>query len=227
MHTLIPTSVIEGQSVSLWKDAYNAYKQAAPVTPQYNFDDVRSGYFGAGKDLQAILENRQGYNDEKTARFRAYQGVTWREALRFSPAEPGLSRALQLTDGRISAGGWNDLHPVLALKNMGCDKVIYLTRRGQESRFATGVSALLGAQASDNFALYDLSNVNSGFSRSLEAADGVFCTNWDQQERFNFSMFFDDAYNAPLETRDSHLQQASNLSTAASLGIRGCSPGVY
>ena len=227
MHTLIPTSVIEGESVNVWKEAFAAYKQAAPVTMQYDFNDIRFGYFGGTEDLQSILENRNGYNDGKTARFRAYHGATWREALSYSPAEPGLSRALELPDGRISAGGWNDLHPVLALKNMGCDKVIYLTRRGEESRYAVGVSGLLGSQLSDEYALYDLSNVNSGFSRSLEETDGVSCTNWDQQERLNFPAFFSDAYNATMQTTDAYLQSAPNISLSANLGLRGCTVGVY
>ncbi len=227
MHTLIPTSVIEGQSVSLWKDAYAAYKQATPITPQYSFNDVRFGYFGASRDLQTILENKNDYRDEKSRRFRSYQGATWREALRYSPAEPGLSRALELTDGRVSAGGWNDLHPVLALKNMGCDKVIYVTRQGRESGFARGVSRLLGSQPSDESALYDLSNSESGFSRSLEAADGILCTNWDQQERLNFPAFFNDAYNAPFQTSDPYLQLATYASTTAHLGLPGCTAGVF
>ena len=227
MHTIIPTSVIEGESVERWKVSLDAYRQATPITPQYDFNDIRFGYFGAADDLQAIRENRNGYNDEKTRRFRAYQNVTWREVLRYSPAEPGLSRALELPDGRISAGGWSDLHPVMALKNMGCDKVIYLTRRGGESRFAVGVSELLGAQPSDEYALYDLSNTNSGFSRSLEEAEGVVCSNWDQQERLNFPAFFSDAYHAPLQTTDAHLQSAPYPGLSGNLGVRGCSVGAY
>lgn len=116
---------------------------------------------------------------------------------------------------------------MLALKNAGCDKVIYLTRRGQESRFAVGVSRLLGSQPSDESALYDLSNANSGFSRSLEAADGVMCTNWDQQERLNFNALFNDAYNAPFQTSDPYLQQGSYASHSTNLGLPGCTAGVY
>ena len=94
MHTLIPTAVMEGESVSQWKDAYDAYQQAAPVSIQYNFNDIRFGYFGASNDLQANLDNRNNYIDEKTRRFRAHPAATWSEALRYSPAEPGLSRLL-------------------------------------------------------------------------------------------------------------------------------------
>lgn len=227
MHTLIPTSVLEGQSVSIWNDAFAAYKQAQPITPEYNFSDIRFGYFGHSDDLQTVLENRNGYTDEKTRRFRAYGNVSWREALKYSPAEPGLSRALALPDGRISAGGWSDLHPVLALKNLGCDKVIYLTRQGNESRFARGVSSLLGLQPADDAALYDLSQPASGFSKSLEEADGVWCTDWDQQQQLNLDAFFDDAYNAPFQTTDPDLLASQYFNNRSSLGIRGCSVGAY
>lgn len=227
MHTLITTSVLEGEAVSLWRDAERAYKQAAPKEQPYDFSDVRFGYFGADSDLQTILQNKFDYNDEKTRRFRAYGGATWREALRYSPAEPGLSRAVELPDGRISAGGWNDLHPVPVLKNMGCDEVIYLTRRGPESRFAREISRLLGAQAVDEDRLYNLSQSNSGFSRSLEEADGVWCTDWDNRERLNFGAFFVDAYNAPLQTVDPALLSGTYLNTSPFLGIEGCSAGVF
>ena len=174
-----------------------------------------------------MLENRNNYTDEKTNRFRAIDNVTWADVLRYSPAEPGLSRALVLPDGRVSAGGWSDLHPVQSLKNMGCDKVIYLTRQGEESRFARGVSQLLGMQPDDDTALFDLSQTNSGFSQALDLADGVWCTNWDQQEQLNFDAFFADAYSAPFQTTDPALMLNGYENTRSFLGVKGCSAGVY
>jgi len=227
MHTIITTSVLEGETVSLWRDARNAYLQAQPIEQDYNFADVRFGYFGSDTDLQTILQNKNNYNDEKTRRFRAYGDVTWREALSYSPAEPGLSRALELPDGRVSAGGWNDLHPVLALKNMGCDEVIYVTRNGTESEYARGLSRLLGAQAADEDDLFNLTQSNSGFSRSLQEADGVWCTDWDNQERLNFAAFYEDAYNAPFETTDPALSSIQYPKTSSFLGLQGCSAGVF
>ncbi len=227
MHTLIPTSVLDGEAVNIWKDAFTAYNVAQPIQPVFEFSDVRFGYFGHQADLQRVLENRNDYRDEKTRRFTAYGNVTWQDALKYSPAEPGLSRALVLPDGRISAGGWSDLHPVQALKNMGCDKVVYLTRQGAESRFARGVSRLLGMRASDDAKLFDLSRADSGFSQALDIADGVMCTNWDQQEQLNFDAFFNDAYNAPFQTTDSLLTVNQYNNTSSYLGIKGCSAGAY
>lgn len=227
MHTIISTSVLEGESVGLWNDAETAYWRAEPIAPNYNFADVQFAYFGASEDLQVISENRNSYSDEKTRRFRAYPDVTWREALRYSPAEPGLSKALTLPDARISVGGWNDLHPVQVLKNLGCDKVIYLTRQGEESRFARGISNQLGSQPEDEAALFDLNQSESGFSRALEEADGVWCTNWNLPARLDFAAFYDDAYNAPFQTTDPELQSIPYFNTQANVGLAGCTVGVY
>lgn len=227
MHTLIPTSVLDGEAINVWKDAFAAYKLAQPIDPVFDFSDVRLGYFGHRDDLQRVLENRKGYSDEKTRRFTAYNNVTWSDVLNYSPAEPGLSRALVLPDGRISAGGWSDLHPVQALRNMGCDKVVYLTRQGAESRFARGVSQLLGMQPADDENLFDLSNPDSGFSQALVEADGVWCTNWDQQPQLDFDAFFTDAYNAPFQTSDPELTGKRYSNTRSYIGIKGCSAGVY
>jgi hypothetical protein len=43
MHTIIATSVLEGEAVSLWRDANTAYKQAQPIEQPYDFSDVRFG----------------------------------------------------------------------------------------------------------------------------------------------------------------------------------------
>ena len=227
MHTLIPTSVLDGQAINVWKDAFAAYKQAQPIESVYDYSDVRFGYFGHQQDLQRVLENRNNYQDEKTRRLTAYGNVTWGEALKYSPAEPGLSRAQILPDGRISAGGWNDLHPVQVLKNLGCDKVVYVTRQGSESGFARGVSRLLGMQPSDDARLFDLSQANSGFSQALDNADGVLCSNWDQQQQLDFDAFFNDAYNAPLQTTDPDLVTNNYFNTRSNLGIKGCTAGAY
>jgi hypothetical protein len=39
-----------------------------------------------------------------------------------------------------SAGGWSDLQPAAVLKAAGCQKIVYLTRKGGESLFAQGVA---------------------------------------------------------------------------------------
>ncbi len=44
MHTLIPTSVLDGQAINVWKDAFAAYKQAQPIESVYDYSDVRFGF---------------------------------------------------------------------------------------------------------------------------------------------------------------------------------------
>ncbi|MGH1346006.1 MAG: hypothetical protein ACRBN8_30860, partial [Nannocystales bacterium] len=124
---LISTSVITGPSVQRWagaRDAYFAGEEEIEIG--VDFDDVKFGYFGAQTDLDTAGRNSAKFSDIKTAKFHAIGPASWRTALSYSPAEPGLARALELPDGTVSAGGWSDLHPTLALRNMGCDNVVYV-----------------------------------------------------------------------------------------------------
>jgi hypothetical protein len=100
---------------------------------------------------------------------------------------------------RASAGGWSDLHPSLVLRNMGCDQVIYVTRRGQESGFAQGVAGLLGMTDEQKTALYDL-GADSSCALSIAESSAVWCTDWNRFSGTQLAEIFEDAYNAPLET---------------------------
>lgn len=76
----------------------------------------------------------------------ALNSATWSEALRLSPAEPGLSPLREFNANgveHLSAGGWPDLTPTLILKAYGCKNVVHITRRGGESLFAQGVAKRL------------------------------------------------------------------------------------
>ena len=55
----------------------------------------------------------------------------------------------------MSAGGWSDLAPTLVLKNMGCERVVYVTREGDESGFATKIAKNLGMDEAAWKALYE------------------------------------------------------------------------
>jgi len=48
--------------------------------------------------------------------------------------------------------------------------------------------------------LYDLSNESSGYARSVAAADGVWCTNWNAFTDAQMSAEVLDAWGAPFET---------------------------
>lgn len=224
---LISTSVLTGDTLVSWAQAKDAYFAAEPYTFTPSFDDVSFGYWGQAADLTKVAANAEGYTDEKTARFRNLGQATWRTALSMSPAEPGLSRAVAIDATQLSAGGWSDLHPVLVLRNLGCENVIYLTRRGGESGFAQGVAALLGMDATTGTALYDLS-AQSSFRTSLEEADGVWCTDWNSFSGTQIQEISLDGYTAPFETSDPAFTDAENAyeNTTAQSNFPGCTPGV-
>lgn len=200
--SLVATSVLTGGSAVAWREARAKYMAAEAWQLDIDFDDVRIGMAGTDADLDAVTADPRGFGDAKTQRTLALRGLTWRQAIRLSPAEPGLARALEIDGELVSAGGWPDLHPVLALKNAGCDEVVYVTRQGEVSDFALGMANLMNAGDDDLRGLYDLDAPESAFVRSLEESDAVWCTNWDEVPGFELSVITGDAFNAPIVTED-------------------------
>ncbi|MEM9692394.1 MAG: hypothetical protein AAGA56_07605 [Myxococcota bacterium] len=200
--SLVATSVITGDSVGNCEAARADYLAAREWSLDIDFADVRFGFFGTDRDLNRIATNPMRYDDLKTDKFIALRSATWRNALTYSPAEPGIARALELGDGMVSAGGWPDLHPVLALKNMGCDEVVYITRNGEESQFALGMARLMNASPQRIDALYSLEDSTSAFSRSLQEADATWCTSWGDFSGFDVAGITSDAYNAAIVSDD-------------------------
>lgn len=226
--SLVITSVLEGDAVDTFAEARTNYQNAEDWSLDVKFDDVKFGYWGQQDHLDLIASNPQGYTDLKTQKFVGLGEATYREALSFSPAEPGLARALEIDDRFVSAGGWPDLQPVQVLKNLGCDEVVFLTRQGGEvGGFATGVATLLGMSSDEQDALYDLGGDSAIFD-AVSEADARWCTDWNNQPALEFSTIVKDAYNAPVETKDPFFTDAKdpygNLS--ADLGLPSCSPGV-
>ncbi len=227
----ISTSVLERDAVDAWRAARDQYLNAQEVTLDVDFGDVWFGYWGNDDDLTLLDANARNFSDDKSERARLLGEATWREVLSFSPAEPGLARALELPRStvvgpQVSAGGWSDLAPTLALRNLGCQKVIYVTRRGQESNFARGVATLLGMTEADDNALYNLGNAQSGYSVSVVEADAVWCTDWNTLPASDPAAIWNDGYNAEVESLDELFLDGdySNVSTA--LGQPGCTPGI-
>jgi hypothetical protein len=192
-----------------------------------DFDDVRIGYFGQTADLERVAANPRGFTDLKTEKFLALGERSWREVLSFSPAEPGLARALELGDGSFSAGGWPDLHPVQVLENLGCDQVVYVTRRGAESGFAEGVGRVLGMSEAEQSELYDLA-AKSAFAAALERAGAIWCTDWNTVGG-DLESLAADAYDAPMETSQAFFAEGPSAYPAArsGLGVVGCTPGAH
>lgn len=231
MHTLISTSVLEGDAVREWSAARDAYFAAEDSSMDIDFNDVRFGYFGEAYDLQRIGDNPEGFDDLKTDKLRTLGQASWRTALTLSPAEPGLARAQEISDTQVSAGGWSDLHPTLVLRNLGCDEVVYVTRRGETSGFVThdrrdaqaapgGVATLLGMTDAQWAELYDVQSPSS-FDLSLREADAVWCTNWNEQSAGDISKTVADAYNALLVSEDETWTRAYDKHGTGE-GIAGC-----
>ncbi|MBO9668006.1 MAG: hypothetical protein J7501_14485 [Bdellovibrio sp.] len=181
------TSVLSGAAVEKYVNLYKAYQ----MTTDLNFgdfsvapNDLHFGYWGYSSDL-AKIENQlrtapEYRNDLKSQMFMSLGDSSWAKVLATSPAEPGLARIQAMPNNLLSAGGWSDLHPVLVLKAFGCDNVIYVTRKGEESAFAQGVFRRL-TLADDNTMnqLYSTSNPNSSMMRSQQAATKIKCTDWN------------------------------------------------
>jgi hypothetical protein len=130
------------------------------TTASKSSEEMKFGYWGLSQHLSKIETNLKAINgfndsngghwnfskDEKSQRFMSLGEASWSDVLRTSPAEPGLAPFQILNasgEAVISAGGWSDLHPGAVLRAYGCERTIYLTRRGGESLFAQGVAKRL------------------------------------------------------------------------------------
>ena len=224
LRALVTTSVLEGDAIDEFTQAKADYFAAQPVTLDVDFSDVKFGYWGREDDLARTSENIFQFEDAKSQKFSSLGAAMWRDILSVSPAEPGLSRALELPDGRVSTGGWSDPVPSQVLVAAGCERVVLINRQDGIGSFTTGVAVQLGATETDIDDLYDLNDVNSGFIQSLVNATGVWCTNWDAPDSFDIPGLAAEGWDAPLETSDPTLLNYENA--GSNLGIAGCSIGV-
>ncbi len=227
------TAVLTGNAGVQAREALQDYetKMQSDFGASFKIKDtekVMFGYWGSAADLQKIDGNLRKTIDEKSRRFMRLGVASWKKILSLSPAEPGLAalQPFELENGEkvVSAGGWSDLHPVLVLKAAGCEKVVYITRRGGESVFGQGVAKRLlnldrtwtdikdkllnnGGDPSDMNSLwsklYNLSNRRSSISQALQAADAVLCTDWDRFKVSNgIKDLIKDAYKSPFFVRN-------------------------
>jgi len=225
---VVTTSVLEGQALETFEQARATYLAGSHGYDwDIDFEDVGFGYIGQPSMTGPIVANPLGFDDLKTAKARDLGPMTWRRALTFSPAEPGLARALEIDDNRISAGGWSDLFPVQALRNAGCDTVVFVTGRGGEHPFQNGVARELGMTEANQAALYDVAQPSSALTEALAEADAVWCTDWDGPGVSQVDAIIKDAYSAPLEVRSADDPRFAGYANAvASANAPGCSPGV-
>lgn len=233
LHKLVSTAVLEREAITTYEAARARYVTgefpAGNIPFEPAFSDVNFGYWGSDADLAKVQARAAKADDLKSRKFSSLGNATWREILAASPAEPGLSRFVKLADGRYSAGGWSDLAPSLVLKDLGCEQVVYVTREGDESGFATKIAKNAGMSERDWKDLYDLANEDSSYARSVAAADGVWCTSWNAFTAAQMSDMVLDAFHAPLETRPSFASApvlAPYARVTERTGKPGCTPGV-
>ena len=234
LKTLVSNSVIIGEGVNKYRQAYRQYRNLVEHGPscsnyetgyprfrnamaqipfKLNFlEEVRYGYWGKPADLAAVekgIANRK--EDMKSSLFMNLGTENWDYILRRSPAEPGLSKLVPMGDNMYSSGGWSDLHPVPVLKDIGCEKVVYLTRTNTvDSEYGQGIVKLFNIPEDINKKLYDITDPESSSSKALKAADAVVCSNWNKLGPLDFFGHFNDGYRAPVATEDSIFRAQSN-----------------
>ena len=223
---LVTTSVLQGDAVSAFQTAKARYFAADPPDSLgVAFEDVGFGYWGRHRDLTRVQRRlRKSFRDAKSAKFTRIGEATWREILQFSPAEPGLARALELPDGRVSSGGWTDPVPSQVLHALGCRRVVLVNRQDGIGGFTTDVASELGASPADLADLYNLSDRRSGFTTALRAADGVWCTDWDAPDAFDIRALSAQGWSPPLETKVRRFLRYPKASR--NISIPGCTPGI-
>lgn len=155
------TSILKGDAHKSYLDGLKKFQSATNSNFASEFtinqSDLAFGYWGTPEQLSKVKSQLQKLfpHDVKSQKFLALGQRPWIEALATSPAEPGLSSLIPLTDDMTSAGGWSDLHPTLILRAHGCDNVIYVTRKGGESFFAQGVISRLTQIDGLDLSIYD------------------------------------------------------------------------
>jgi hypothetical protein len=202
------TSVLTGAAVEKYSQMFVEYQKNADE----NFgdqltisqDDLKFGYWGQEADLANVANKFSSEslykNDAKSQKFLSLGEAPWSDVLAMSPAEPGLSRIVAINREQLSAGGWSDLHPTLILKAHGCENIIYVTRKGEESKFAQGIFKRLTLADDQTWSqFYDMNNSQSSISRSYQNATQIKCTSWDLFDvKKDMNGLVEEAMHAPL-----------------------------
>lgn len=233
MNTLVTDSVIVGSGVDKYKKALSTYQSTinnSPCCSCYDTDfakfrakigaipfqldfmnEVKFGYWGRQADLEKVAQGTaQRKDDIKSSLFLNLGTEKWKYILERSPAEPGLSKLVPMKNNMYSSGGWSDLHPIPVLKDIGCEKVVYISRTHKvDSEYGQGLVHLFNIPKEVEEKLYSLDNPDSSFMTSLRAADAVVCSNWNALSNLDFKGHFEDSYKAPIATQDPDLRQKS------------------
>ena len=214
VHALVATSVLEAPATKRFAEGFRRFMENDGFEGfEFKvYPELKYGYWGGAPDLTRLMANPKAYADLRTRKRRALPPAAWETVLALSPAEPGLSRVRPIEGTELSsAGGWPDLSPVLALKNIGCEKVVYVTREGEDSPFGQSIARTLGATDAEQGALYNLKNSQSSFATSLREADAVWCTNWDGYSAKRIPELVKNAHRAPLISKTDKAKRKKNI----------------
>jgi len=231
LRTLVPVSLLVGHDLVVnYQNAKKAYDNLQNFKFSIPQDAYRLGYFGRSLDLTEIAKNSRHYTDFKTAHFFPLPEYSWHEAMFRTISEPGLSNLIVLNSDVLTAGGWSDSAPVLPLRNLGCDDVIFITRRGAEDSFSQKIASLLGLSDSDRASLLGIEPTQEvslpSLGLALKESSAVWCTNWNADSLTGgtgIPGMAIDGYSAPLQVNvPSFLQPYKNAS--ANTGLEGCMP---
>lgn len=226
--SIVSTAVLEGQdAISKYDASMKRYRQGEEPKFDVNFEDVRFGYWVPAAIAGKVDAGMKAGAEDGDGKLKKYRNLgskaTWREVLKASPAEPGLSPGVPVGD-RVSIGGWSDLSPVQVLQSAGCDKVVYVTRRQPESQFLVGQDPIgnrppLGVAEQVNMSeaerqeIYVLANEKSGFARALTAAGkrgAVWCTDWNSFTDAQIAEMYLHSYSAEMVSRDPDMTGGAN-----------------
>jgi hypothetical protein len=241
VNTIISTSVLVSPLVTkAYSTAKSEFDAGTFKRFPIEFRDVRFGYWMSEKLAISVTNgiDSKRPKDGKDEKFKNLgANASWMDVLKASPAEPGISAGVTLKDGSISLGGWSDLAPVQVLRHSDtCDKIIYITRRGEESKFIApataiktgkeeGITVQLSMKEDGRKRLYDTSTKASGFGAAIASADAVWCTDWNGFKSSDgegiYPAMYREAYTAELYSKDAFFTDRYDRVTTAK--IVGCS----
>jgi len=222
VNTIVSTSaIVNPTTVTAYKNAKAEFDAGTFTRFNVDFRDVRFGYWMPDRLAISVtngIDSRRP-KDAKDEKFKHLgANATWMDVLKASPAEPGISSGVALKDGSVSLGGWSDLAPVQVLRHSDtCDKIIYITRRGEESKFIApaapiktgkeeGITVQLNMKEDGRKRLYDTTNKTTGFGAAIANADAVWCTDWNGFDSKDgegiYPAMYREAYTAELYSKD-------------------------
>ncbi len=231
LHTLVANAVIVGQSAERWRQARQAYVTGTPMEWAPTMEDLRIGFFGRAADLDRLHANPLHFDDIKTQKHHIFKNQTWRQVLQTSPAEPSVSRGVELPtkDPEIALGGWVELHPVQPLLNIGCQEVVLQTTEGSIlDSYSDQVLSLFNPTQTERNKFYSFSNAESSVAQALKKATGIKCIEYDQFPITDVDGLGNIGWNAPFLTHSPFFTNAKNPdpNIVSRFSKKGCAPGV-